>query len=139
MILSFTAIEAFANHLIPDDHRFSVDRQDGQCTCVYTKPQIERFVKLDTKLAEVLPEVRSVKSPKGTKVWQGFIWLKNLRDRLVHLKSSDLKQRQDKNLEDYAWAMLLDPKVLRSAQVAKDVMAWYFPEDPPRWLQKCPI
>jgi hypothetical protein len=46
---------------------------------------------LDEKLKSIIPLAHSVKSPAGTKVWDGYLNIRKIRDRLIHLKSVDRK------------------------------------------------
>src|SRR5207247_2481208 len=48
--------------------------------------EIERNVSTEEKLATILPELAKLKSPKGTKLWENFVKLKELRDATIHLK-----------------------------------------------------
>jgi hypothetical protein len=88
-IFSFSAIEAFANISIPKDYIYRVKRSDKKFIEEYDKDQTERYVSLDNKLDKILPNVFNVKTPSGTKIWDNFQNIKKLRDRLIHLKSSD--------------------------------------------------
>jgi hypothetical protein len=141
VVFSHTAIEAFANSLIPDDFTLEVERSDGRCIEVYTKDQIERHVSLDTKLDRVLPEVCHVKSPKGRKIWEDYFVMRDLRNRLVHLKSSDLKKVDYQNkaeLSEYLWSLLLTSGVSDFPGKARALMLHFYPTEAPRWLRKCP-
>jgi len=89
VIFSFSAIEAFANISIPNDYIYRVKRSDKKFIEEYDKDQIERHVTLDNKLDKILPTIFNVKTPCGTKSWDNFQNVKKLRDRLIHLKSSD--------------------------------------------------
>ena len=89
IIFSFTAIEAFANKAIPPGFTYVRTRKGG--TESFHGPELERQVNLDEKLATVLPRALSVSSPKQVKVWSRYVTLRRLRDRLIHLKSSDRK------------------------------------------------
>jgi hypothetical protein len=48
--------------------------------------EIERHLSTERKLAEILPAIMSIPSPKGTAQWQHFVALKELRDGTIHLK-----------------------------------------------------
>jgi hypothetical protein len=87
VIFSFTALEAFANEVIPESFVYTVQR-DG-ATESLTKAEIERRIGLDEKLHSILPSVLSIASPKGTKVWEKYRAVKKIRNQLVHLKSVD--------------------------------------------------
>ena len=50
---------------------------------------IERRCSTEEKLAVILPALYQKPTPKGLKVWQHFVDLKEFRDSTVHLKSSN--------------------------------------------------
>lgn len=91
IIFSYTAIETFSNISIPKDYKFEFKRIDPKSIKLYDKDQVERRLSLDKKLDLVLPEVLSVNSPaKESEIWIQFLFHKELRDRLIHLKSIDV-------------------------------------------------
>jgi hypothetical protein len=105
VVFSFTALEAFANEVIPDGftHTFTVDRTGEKRT--YGKDDIERRINLDEKLGTVLPEIFSLKTPKGGPLWEKYKSIKKARDRIIHLKSID---KRDSGPEDETiWGTLL--------------------------------
>ena len=85
VIFSYTALEAFANEEIPDDFTYEMKRTSGVLV-PRDKEWVERNLSLDEKLATVLPQVTGKPTPKGSKVWQGYVGLRKLRHRIVHLK-----------------------------------------------------
>ena len=89
IIFSYSAIEAFSNISIPDKYIYQKNKNSSRCTEVYDKDQIERYINLDEKLRKVLPNIFKVDSPTGTKEWNEYDVLQKLRDRIIHLKSSD--------------------------------------------------
>lgn len=86
---SFQAVEAFSNLVIADkvQNTFSITRDKG--VEVMTIADLERKLSTEEKLHVVLPSLLGVSSPKGKKVWENFKKLKQARDSIVHLKSSD--------------------------------------------------
>jgi hypothetical protein len=91
VVFSFTALEAFANEVIPKEFKytFKVEKTGEERT--YAKEEIERRINLDEKLGTVLPRVFAVPSPKGLQVWESYKSIKQTRDRIVHLKSIDMR------------------------------------------------
>ena len=149
-VFSVAALEAFANGTIPDDFVHEAPRGDGRCTEMFDKQQVERHVSLEVKLDQILPKIRKVPSPKGSKLWGRFVAMRDLRDRLIHLKSSDTKAIRDvgtgpawpDGLMNYLWSLLLTERVTEFPTSAKEMMAHYYPncpQDMPRWLRKCPL
>lgn len=123
VVFAYSALEAFANEVIPDEHTFKRERQDKKCIETYNKHQIERHLSLDVKLDKILPEIFKAKSPKGKKIWDKYIELKKLRDRIIHLKSIDRKSsRPDK---ETIWKYLLKKEIPYMAPVAKNLIDYY--------------
>jgi DNA-directed RNA polymerase beta' subunit len=136
IIFSYSAIEAFANSSVPDDYKFRHAREDKRCDEIYNKLQIERNLPLEMKLDELLPPIYSVPSPKGTKVWNDFFWLKDMRDRFTHLKSSDWDKSSPEKAPNYIWTKLFESKVLRAPNISLSIINYYFKKQKPRWLIK---
>jgi len=124
VVFAFTALEAYANQIIPDEFVFSRERQDKKCKEYFDKQQIERHLSLDTKLAEVLPEILQVEFKKGTKLWNDYSALREARDRIIHVKTSDLGIHAPdvKNI----WTILFDRRTIDSSLVAHSVIK-HFP------------
>lgn len=136
VIFSYTAIEAFANGIIPDEYQYTVERSDKRCTETYTKNQIERHISLTTKLDAILPQICAVKSPKGTKIWDEYIWLSDMRSRFVHLKSTDWIQSGPEKADQFIWTSLLSKKVITSPKIAFSIIQHYTSKETPRWVHK---
>jgi len=136
VVFSHTAIEAFANWTIPEDWEYVQDRQDGRRRKVYSSGQIERHLSLEVKLDQILPKVHSVPSPKGTAIWGDYVWLRRLRNRLVHLKSPDIGPSNPEQADKLVWTALLEPKVHTAPEVAMQLIEHYLPADRPRWARE---
>lgn len=121
VIFSFTAIEAFANESIPPN--FTYSWKNSKEVKQLARADIERFVQLDEKLKRVLPEAHNVKSPAGTKAWQGFKELKAVRDRVVHMKSID--RRASGAEHQTLWGRMLEKKQHNFAEVAYRLIGSY--------------
>lgn len=91
IVLSFSAIEAFANESIPADFIYARHKNSEILLEAANKKTIERFLSIDEKLTSVLPEVLGCKSPKGTRCWRDYKELKDARDRIIHMKTEDRK------------------------------------------------
>ena len=141
VVFAYTALECYANEVIPDEYVYQARRGDGKCTELYNKEQIERFLSLDVKLGSILPEVLGIDSPKGSGIWDRYVTLKRLRDRIIHMKKIDRKgtKLDDAARLDHIWNELVVPQVEHMALVAKDMIAYFAKETPPRWLRKCPF
>lgn len=136
VIFSYTALEVFANSSIPDNFQFTRERNDNKYSEIYTKNQIERNLSLTIKLDEVLPQIFSVSSPKGRRLWADFVWLRELRDRFIHLKSTDWEKSEPEMADKYVWTNLLSKKVLLTPHYALEMMSYFYNENKPRWLKK---
>lgn len=136
VIFSYTSIEVFANESVSDDFVLKRERRDNKFTEAYSKDQIERFLSLSVKLDEVLPSIFSISSPKGKEVWRDFVWLEDLRDRFIHLKSTDWEKSNPEKADDYVWTTLLSKKTLRAPRLAVQLINYYYHVDKPRWLRK---
>lgn len=89
IIFSYSAIEAFANTSIPEDFIYHPKKKNNRFAEGYNKEQAERYISLNDKLKEVLPNIFKVDSLTKSKVWNKYDTLQELRDRIIHLKSSD--------------------------------------------------
>lgn len=125
IVFAYTALEAFSNQTIPDDFVFIKPRQDKRCDEAYNKDQIERHLSLDIKLSEVLPRVTGTNFDKGTSLWNEYTSLKDIRDRIIHVKSADLGVRNTK--VDSIWAELLKRRNTDSSVIAHKVIK-HFPQ-----------
>ena len=134
IVFAYTALESFANESIPDHFIFRSKRRDKKCTEEYTKEQAERL-SLDVKLDEVLPIIFHLRSPKGDRIWNRYLFLKKLRDRIIHMKSKD--RRSSLPGEENIWNELLDQSYPNVAIEAKEIIGYYLnsidEKDKPRW------
>ena len=147
VIFAYTALEAFANESIPTAYTYSQPRQDGKYTEHYDRDQLERNLSLDVKLAEVLPEIAGVKLPKNGSLWNDYITLKKIRDRIIHVKEADigLGGPKAKNI----WTDLLERRKTDSSLVAHRIIRHFpFNYDPAsspvamgrnRWVSRFPF
>ena len=95
IIALFTTLECFVNHMIPDDFEF--EERNKRSTTIYDKEQIQKYLSIDKKLENVLPEVTKTKSFKKAhpQKAQHIDNLKDIRDRIVHPKSSAYHREQE--------------------------------------------
>ena len=137
IIFAYTALETFANYSIPDSYEFKKLREDKKCLETYDKEKIEKNIKLDLKIREILPEIYNVKSFIGTVIWEKYLDLKNIRDRIIHLKSIDTKH----NILDpynHLWNDLINNGELINYTIkAKEIIEYFYNNKKPRWLIKC--
>jgi hypothetical protein len=136
VIFSYSSVEAFANEQLPNDYSYSRVRNDRRCSEVYEKQQIERYIALDEKLHSILPELRKVRTPKGTKHWESFVKLTELRNSFVHLKESDWRTSSVKEAENLIWNRAIRLPYEKAPQQMAELIKHYFPDSLPRWLAK---
>lgn len=137
IIFSYSALEAFANIKIPDDFIYRSKRSDKKFIEEYDKDQAERYVSLDAKLDKILPQVFKVKTPSGTKLWDNYQYLKKLRDRLIHLKSSDMTPSGPE--VKTIWGDLMRNKKTDFPKQVHDLMGHYISKvSGNRWFRKFP-
>jgi len=91
VVMAYTSLEAFANEIIPDDYEYACNRKSKVILEIMDKKEIERWKSLDEKLKTIIPEVLEITSPAGTACWQGYVNLKRIRDRIIHMKNEDRK------------------------------------------------
>lgn len=139
IIFAYTALEVFANQTIPDKYVYEKFREDDRCKETYTKEQAERWVSLDEKLSDLLPNVLSLKTPKGKRTWDKYKKLKKLRDRLIHPKSKDLHStgKDDASI----WNIISAKNLDNPALIAKEVISYFVDglAEKPRWFTKLPF
>ena len=136
VISACAALEAFANEFIPSGFRYEIARKDGKCTEIYAKEQIERYVSLDDKLGRVLPTALGVESPKGEQAWSGYVRIRRLRDRLLHLKAQDRAPTPAR--PDSVWnALATCPPPHLAAKGVLDYFVKHLPVAP-RWASHYP-
>lgn len=136
IVMAFTALEAFVNEVIPDDYEYSTHRRSEVILEVMDKNQIERWLSLDEKLTDILPEILSISSPKGKRCWNGFKMLKKIRDRIIHMKKADRKSSGPDKATLWHDLFKLEPPYIQ----AKEIIDYFVKEMEmrPRWHGEYP-
>jgi hypothetical protein len=137
VVFACTSLEAFVNEEIPDTYVHVVSERNY--TRHYNKEQIERHLNLDTKLGDVLPGALRVPSPKGGSLWSAYEKLRDLRDRVIHMKTKDRDFRGEDGSS--IWNALLGDPLPDTYKTAKSMMRHFLDAkgNPPRWFEKCPF
>jgi hypothetical protein len=137
VVFACTALEAFVNEEIPDTYIHVVSEKNY--TRHYSKEQTERHLNLDTKLGDVLPGALKVPSPKGGRLWTAYDKLRDLRDRIIHMKTKDRDFRGEDG--NSIWNALLSQPLPETHTTAKRMMKHFLDAKakPPRWFVKCPF
>lgn len=88
VIFAYQALEAFSNDAVmrhPSDS-ISVPDKKGRVKTL-TKREAERHLSTAIKLGDLAPGICRVKPIKGTSLWQDFLQLEAVRDKVVHMKN----------------------------------------------------
>jgi len=88
---------------------------------------------MDEKLCLVLPQLLSMRSPKGRPPWAGYKQLKSLRDATIHFKTKDHYVRGPID-ETSVFYRFLDVNPLDYAAAAIRVMRHFTPAQTAAWL-----
>jgi hypothetical protein len=137
-VFACTALEAFVNEQIPDTYTYA-DSSEKRFTRVFNKEQIERQLNLDTKIGDVLPGALGVRFPKGGKLWSAFNRLRDLRDRVIHMKTKDREFIGEKATS--IWNSLMSDPLPETYTTAKQIINHFMATkgDRLRWFEKCPF
>lgn len=87
IIFSFTALETFINLSIPKD--FVWEKTTTRKKEIYNKEQIERYISWKEKINLVVNDIYKLPEIKQTRFWSSLMELLEIRNRLIHIKSSD--------------------------------------------------
>jgi len=87
IVFSYTALEAFCNLSIPEDYEYKTEIRNKGIIEVYDKKAIERWIPLQQKLCNILPEIYQTKKLENQKFWSYYVKLEKYRDDIIHQKS----------------------------------------------------
>jgi hypothetical protein len=122
VFFSFAALEAFANEVIPREFTYAYKRRKKDEAVMLSKPEIERQVALEEKLTLVIPLACSCPRPNQRRM-AAYKQLKEIRDRLVHLKSADRRASGPEN--QTLWGIMLSNRETDFSRSAVNVIAHY--------------
>lgn len=88
IIFSYKAIETMCNSAIPEEYTYKNDLTKKGIYEVYDKTAIERWVSTTDKISKILPSIYKCTSPSKKSFWGHFKKLEELRNEIVHSKSS---------------------------------------------------
>jgi hypothetical protein len=98
VLYAFTAIESLANHSIDqldDAATVEVENWKGEKVQL-AKADMVRRLTIGEKLSRVVPMLDDGGNVKGTRPWERYRHLKELRDELVHVKERGYSSDPDK-------------------------------------------
>jgi hypothetical protein len=139
---SYQALEAYCNFVIQDKltATFPIEREfNGQKQIVqWRAEEIERKCSTELKLAEIVPKLLGMGSPKGKAVWASFKKLQRVRNDIIHLKYADQRgaamypNHVDSNS---VFFRLVNGEIADLPRTAVEILN-YFTKHPgtPRWL-----
>jgi hypothetical protein len=140
IIFAYSSLEAFANEEIPENYNYETTRNRSALLVVLRKSSIERNINLDEKLSIILPQVKKVNSPKGTRIWNEYVELGRIRDRIIHMKSADrIHSTWNNHYPNTLWSYLCNPKSINYPLVSKNLFLHFKKIDETSWLKYCPI
>ncbi|HEJ7134817.1 TPA: hypothetical protein SMF84_001489 [Serratia marcescens] len=88
VVFSYKAIEAMCNSAMPDDYVYDKSSNKIGVIEVYDKLGIERWVSTTEKVSKILPDIYNCVSPVQKPFWGHFKKLEELRNEIIHSKSS---------------------------------------------------
>ena len=88
IVAIYTAVEAFANIAIPNDYKIE-KRNIKKIIEIWEKHDIERWISTSEKISDILPSILNIVSPKKLKIWSYFKTLEEIRNDIIHPKTSD--------------------------------------------------
>lgn len=92
IIFSYKAIEAMCNSAIPDDYVYKKPSNKIGVVEAYDNLAIERWVSTTEKVSKILPDIYHCVSPAQKPFWGHFKKLEELRNEIIHSKSSSSSQ-----------------------------------------------
>ncbi len=110
LIFAYTAIEALANFLIPNDIKIVIDEN-----VVHTKANVEWY-SLESKLKTISSIVLSAPAVEGQPWWGRFKRLQKIRNQSIHTMPSDAQVR---------YSSLLEKEIFKVIDVHKDIITYY--------------
>ena len=139
VVFGYTALEAFANVCIPEAYYF--EKKHKEIYAALGKENIERQVDLETKLRKILPEVLKSEKIAGTKLWQDFRYLKEIRDRFIHIKSFESHSLHPDPKS--VWDQLAKEEIKSPAKISYEIISHYLKgkseNEHPWWFKKIPL
>lgn len=142
IIFSYTALESFANEVIPDNYEYKIERQDKKCTEIYNKEQIERNVALKIKIGDILPKILNVEINKSGILWNKYFLMEEIRNDCIHIKSKDRKGI-DPNTKDISYDHIWNRLVSNGSfenfpKISLEIISLFSKDKKIRWLKLLP-
>jgi len=87
ILFSFNALESFANEKIVQDKYYEKKFKNSVYGALSSE-NIE-WLSLDEKIGHVLPQQLNIQTIKGTTLWEWYIFLRRIRNKIVHITNKD--------------------------------------------------
>jgi hypothetical protein len=92
---SYQALESFCNFTIEDrlrpnrTHPITMTKCNKTTTTAMQADEIERKCSTRDKLADIVPDLLKMGSPKSKAIWSEYLKLERVRDGIIHMKYAD--------------------------------------------------
>lgn len=120
IVFSYKAIEAMCNSAIPDNYTYKKNSNKKGILEVYDKLGIERWVSTTEKVSKILPEIYDCDSPEKNKFWGHFKKMEELRNDIIHSKSSSTSK---------VLAELLSSDINKYVKSCEEILRFFFNQD----------
>ncbi|MEY1087239.1 hypothetical protein AB7160_00070 [Morganella morganii] len=120
IVFSYKAIEAMCNSAIPDNYTYKKNSNKKGVLEVYDKLGIERWVSTTEKVSKILPEIYDCDSPEKNKFWGHFKKMEELRNDIIHSKSSSTSK---------VLAELLSSDIDKYVKSCEEILRFFFNQD----------
>ncbi len=124
IISIYTAVEAFANIAIPNDYKIE-KKNNKNVTEIWNKQNIERWMNTTEKIGEILPLIMGIDSPKKLKIWKNFKTLEEVRNDIIHPKTSV----DSKKLDMKFLGKLLTEKIFETVDAGFGIIKYFCQQD----------
>ncbi len=123
--MSIWALEAFYNLTAPKDLHFEYQKKkDSQVDIITTENLTDKWLWIKTY--KIFPFIFD-KEPISWSLKKEFDRLKDIRDRIMHVKFGSVSN--SKYNTESLWGDIIDPKQRNPANIIKDIMLYYSPDD----------
>jgi hypothetical protein len=118
IIALYSAIESLVNSLIPDEYEYEQNNGKGVKE-VWNKNAIERWKLTKEKLKDIIPKALNITSPSNYKCWTRFTQFEELRNDLIHVKSTSIT---NVDREKKLIGILISDSVFTKLNAGKDLI-----------------
>jgi len=125
IISIYTAVEALSNVAIPTD--FKLEKiNTKKVKEIWDKESIERWLPTSEKLADIVPDILKVESPKKLQLWTNFKKLEEIRNDIIHQKTTT---EDSKKVDTLFLRKLLDKNIFNIAESGFAIIQYYCLKD----------